>query len=272
MEHLGIKQVKALLEEGGFRPNKTLGQNFLVQPQMCEKIVSHLSHDVYDEVLEIGTGLGSLTLFLADSFSKVTTVDVDEKCMDSAKKVLAQNSFTNVDVVKANALRLPEELTHFPVVCGNLPYNIATPIVMTIFETFPNLKLFLVMVQKEVAQRYVARTSSKAYGAVSVKCAYYSDAKMIGDVGKGSFYPQPNVDSSLVLFKVKENQYENKELLFSLVEKAFTHRRKMLRVSFKNEIWFEELSRSNKFEFTKRPQDLLLDDWIELAEEVCRIV
>lgn len=269
---LGISQIKDILSEGDFKPNKTLGQNFLIQPQICKKIISNLDGLKEDKILEIGTGLGSLTIFLADNFDDVTTIDVDQKCLDATTKMLKQNDFSNVKLSLKNALKIENDFgNQFDIVCGNLPYNIATPIVMTVFENCSNLKKFIVMVQKEVAQRFVASPSTKAYGAVSVKCAYYAKARMVGDVGRGSFYPVPNVDSSLVLFEKIESPFSNKKLLFDIIEKAFTHRRKMLRVTFKKYDWYSELEKNNIFDFTKRPEELDLQDWIELAKEVEKI-
>ena len=227
-------EVSALLNNYGLAPRRAFGQNFVVDPNTVRKIARLADVREGDFVLEIGAGLGSLTLALAETGAEIVAVEIDNGLVE----VLRENTalLPNVEIIHGDAMQLDWQplLTkskHWHVV-ANLPYNLATPIVADILDGLSQVDHLLVMVQSEVADRLVAQVGSGAYGAVSVKIDYWATAKIVGAVPATVFFPQPRVESALVDIRRRDEpgvaQVVSGEL-FALVRAGFAKRRKMLR-------------------------------------------
>lgn len=223
-----------MLEKHGLAPRRAFGQNFVVDANTVHKIARLADVGAGDFVLEIGAGLGSLTLALAETGANVVAVEIDNGLVE----VLRANTkhLANVEVIHADAMQLDwqpllAKSKHWHVV-SNLPYNVATIIVADLLDGIAEVKHMLVMVQSEVADRLVARAGTEAYGAVSVKIDYWASSKIVGQVPPSVFFPQPRVDSALVEIRRRGepgvSDVVAKEL-FALVRAGFAKRRKMLR-------------------------------------------
>ena len=229
-------ELVALLNAHGLKPSRALGQNFVVDPNTVRRIARLASVGPGDQVLEIGAGLGSLTLALAETGAKVHAVEVDRYLIGPLSEVVEPHGVTvhHADALNAN---YDEILGGEPaVVVANLPYNVATPVVLHLLETQPLVRRMLVMVQKEVGERLAAHARDEAYGAVSLRLQYFADAKVVGKVSPSVFVPRPNVESALVaitrrpLVRVDPDLVTEDEL-FTVIRTAFGQRRKMLRRS-----------------------------------------
>lgn len=231
------QQVAAYFERSGGRPSRALGQNFVVDPNTVRRIVRLADVTEHDRVVEVGAGLGSLTLALAETGATVTAVEIDRHVIDELRANTA--SLPNVTVVHADAMALDWDELLPPsggpyVLVANLPYNVATPLIADLLDGVPQIARMLVMVQKEVGDRLAARVGDDAYGAVSVKVAYWAEARVVGLVPPTVFLPQPNVDSGLVRIDRRPQRAVDPSLvaserLFTLVRAGFAQRRKMLR-------------------------------------------
>lgn len=233
MESLTPAAIRALLAEHGCRPSRALGQHFLADPNLAAKIVRLADVAPGDPVLEIGPGLGSLTVALRAAGAEVVALELDRHLVP----VLAGVVGDGVRIVEGDALTadLADLLDDRAWICvSNLPYNVATPVVVRILEEFPHVTRGLVMVQKEVGERLVAGPGTKAYGAVSVKVAYYARARLVGTVAASVFVPAPKVESALVRLDrhpVPPVEVPSPAALFGLVRAGFAQRRKTLRRS-----------------------------------------
>jgi 16S rRNA (adenine1518-N6/adenine1519-N6)-dimethyltransferase len=252
-------QVAGLLRDHGLSPKKSLGQNFLVDPNTARRIVRLAGVDAGDKVVEIGPGLGSLTLALLDTGASVSAVELDARLAG----VLAEVTEGRCRIVVGDALRvdLTELCGQGPVrVVANLPYNVAVPIVMRILTQVPAARSLFVMVQAEVADRLAAHPGNPAYGAVSVKVAYDAIATVRGQVPRTVFAPEPNVDSSLVELVRRDEPavptgIVSRDQLFALVTTAFSQRRKMLRRSLAGIVDDAAFERAGVLP-TQRPEEL----------------
>lgn len=257
------------LDGAGLRAKRALGQNFVVDANTVRRIARLADIDEHGRVLEIGAGLGSLTLALAETASSVTAVEVDDQLIP----LLHENvdSLPNVTVVHADAMKLNwNELLgdhNDWALVANLPYNVATPLVADVLDFVPQVKRMLVMVQKEVAERFCATPSTEAFGALSVKVAFYGTARIVGLVPASVFLPRPNVESALVEIvrhpSVLDTTINSKEL-FSLVRMGFAKRRKMLRGSLAGRVSPEQFEQAN-IAPTARAEELSIHDWLRLA-------
>lgn len=227
-------EVSALLNNYGLAPRRAFGQNFVVDPNTVRKIARLADVREGDFVLEIGAGLGSLTLALAETGAEIVAVEIDNGLVEVLRENTA--SLSNVEIIHGDAMQLDwkpllTKSKHWHVV-ANLPYNLATPIVADILDGLSQVDHLLVMVQSEVADRLVAQVGSGAYGAVSVKIDYWATAKIVGAVPATVFFPQPRVESALVDIRRRDEpgvaQVVSGEL-FALVRAGFAKRRKMLR-------------------------------------------
>ena len=227
-------EVSALLNNYGLAPRRAFGQNFVVDPNTVRKIARLADVHEGDFVLEIGAGLGSLTLALAETGAEIVAVEIDNGLVEVLRENTA--SLPNVEIIHGDAMQLDwkpllTKSKHWHVV-ANLPYNLATPIVADILDGLSQVDHLLVMVQSEVADRLVAQVGSGAYGAVSVKIDYWATAKIVGAVPATVFFPQPRVESALVDIRRRDEpgvaQVVSGEL-FALVRAGFAKRRKMLR-------------------------------------------
>src|SRR4051794_10090681 len=231
---LGPAEIRSLAASLGIRPTKTLGQNFLHDPNTIRRIVRTAELEPGERVLEVGPGLGSLTLGLLEAGHPVTAVEIDPLLADALPAtVAARLPDARLDVVTADALRVRELPGGPTALVANLPYNVAVPVVLHLLETFDALRTGLVMVQSEVAERLAAGPGSKVYGVPSVKAAWYGAATRAGSVPRAVFWPVPNVDSGLVRFVRRDPPVTtaSRPDVFAVVDAAFAQRRKTLRAA-----------------------------------------
>jgi 16S rRNA (adenine1518-N6/adenine1519-N6)-dimethyltransferase len=233
VELLGGADIRALAESLGVVPTKKLGQNFVTDPNTIRKIVASAKLLSNETVVEIGPGLGSLTLGLLEAVDHVIAVEIDSKMAAAIEQTVAKRapgrkfSLVTQDAMKVN--ELPAEPT---ALVANLPYNISVPVLLHFIETFPTLRHGLVLVQSEVAHRLAAPKGSKIYGGPSAKLAWWADANLAGNISRSIFWPIPNVDSSLVYFAKRAVPLASEELrvkTFAIIDAAFSQRRKTLR-------------------------------------------
>ena len=226
--------IRRLAEEIGLRPTKTRGQNFVHDPNTVRRIVQLSGITADDQVLEIGPGLGSLTLGLLETGASVTAVEIDEllapRLERTVRERMGDEAASRLQVVHADAL----EITALPgrqptAVVANLPYNVSVPVLLRLLELFDDWDRGLVMVQLEVADRLVAKPGSKIYGVPSAKMAWYADAVRVGTVPPPVFWPVPNVDSGLVKITRRDEPEGDRKATFTVIDAAFAQRRKMLR-------------------------------------------
>ena len=213
---------------------KYLGQNFLYDPSILNRIVQAANISSEDTVVEIGPGPGRLTRILAERAKRVIGIEVDRELYEELKVELGH--YKNVELVCGNALEYPyEELSEFKVV-ANIPYYITTPIIFRLLESRKNLKSMTLTVQKEVAERIVARPGGKDYGVLSIMVQYYAIPSLKFIIPRGAFRPVPKVDSAVVYFEMRESpavSVKDEKLFFRIVKTAFTQRRKTLANSLK---------------------------------------
>lgn len=224
-------EVRDLAARLGVRPTKSLGQNFVVDGNTVRRIVKAAALRPDDVVVEVGPGLGSLTLGLLPEVRRVVAVEVDP-VLAAALPATAARAGGDLEVVTADALKVtalpgPEPTA----LVANLPYNVAVPVLLTMLHRFPSLARGLVMVQQEVADRLTAPPGSKVYGVPSVKLAWYAAARQAGAVPRSVFWPAPNVDSGLVAFERREPPEGERAATFAAVDAAFAQRRKTLRAA-----------------------------------------
>jgi 16S rRNA (adenine1518-N6/adenine1519-N6)-dimethyltransferase len=240
---LGPAEVRDLAELLGVTPTKKLGQNFVIDANTVRRIVRVAGVQPGDTVVEVGPGLGSLTLGLLEADARVVAVEIDKRLAAQLPETVAQlTDFSNTDasvadrltVIRADALQLAQ-LPHSPNrLVANLPYNVSVPVLLHLLENFDSIRAGVVMVQAEVGQRMAAVPGSKIYGGPSVKAAWYGTWRAAGQVSRQVFWPVPNVDSILVAFERHESEPGDAALrgrTFELVDAAFQQRRKMLRQS-----------------------------------------
>ena len=233
MTLLGATEIRELAEELGIKPAKSLGQNFVIDANVCRKIVRIAGVTSSDIALEIGPGLGSLTLALLEEAKSVVAVEIDERlAMRLPQTVAAHNerksTFSIIHQDALNLKTLPEAPT---VLVANLPYNVSVPVLLHLLELFPTLKSGVVMVQAEVADRLAAKPGTKEYGIPSVKAAWWADLSGAGSISRSVFWPVPGVDSKLVSFTRHQPLGDEalRKSVFTLIDAAFAQRRKMLR-------------------------------------------
>ena len=261
--------IHELLEQGGLAPRRDLGQNFVADPNTVRRIATLAEVGPGDHVVEIGAGLGSLTLALADSGADVLAVEVDRGVVPLLREVVADRP--NVQVVEADAMQIDwnELLAGHDrwTLVANLPYNVATPLVCDLLDEVPAITSMLVMVQKEVAERFAASPGNRQYGAVSVKTSYWATARMVATVPPTVFVPRPNVDSALVRIDRRDPPDADPAALFELVRQAFGQRRKMLRRSLAGVVDAETFESAGVAP-EARPETLGVDDWVRLSNEL----
>ncbi len=233
---LGPADIRALASRLGVRPTKQLGQNFLHDPNTIRRIVRTAELSPDDVVLEVGPGLGSLTLGLLPAAARVVAVELDPVLAGALPGTVADRApdlAAKLETVHADALRIADIPGPPPTaLVANLPYNVAVPVVLHLLELLPSLRTALVMVQAEVADRLAAPPGSKTYGVPSVKAAWYADVTRAGPVPRAVFWPVPNVDSGLVrLVRRDPPSGVDRKKVFAVVDAAFAQRRKTLRAA-----------------------------------------
>jgi 16S rRNA (adenine1518-N6/adenine1519-N6)-dimethyltransferase len=267
---LGAREIQARLAAHGLQPSRALGQNFVADPNTVRRIARLAGVGPGDRVLEIGPGLGSLTEALADTGATVTAVEVDRHLVAVLAETLERPSVT---VVHADALRVDWPALLGPdtgwVLVANLPYNVATPLVLDLLDRVPVVTRMLVMVQREVGERLAAGPGAPAYGAVSVKVTYWARASVAGRVPASVFVPRPNVESVLVAIERRAEPAVDPDRvpaadLFRLVRAGFAKRRKMLRGSLAGLVDAEAFAAAGVAP-EARAEELDVVDWGRLA-------
>ena len=230
---LGAVEIRELATSLELKPTKKLGQNFVVDANTCRKIVKLGEVTDQDIALEIGPGLGSLTLALLEVSKSVVAVEIDKRLAAQLPNTIAKHGFdlSKIQVINQDAMQLTKLPAQPDVLIANLPYNVSVPVLLNILEFFPTIKRGVVMVQSEVAQRLVAKADNKEYGSPTVKANWWADLSWAGPVSRSVFWPVPNVDSALVRFDRhspigNEAQRVN---TFRVIDQAFAKRRKMMR-------------------------------------------
>ena len=261
------RELNDLLSRNGIRPSRALGQNFVTDPNTVRRIARLAGVGPGDHVVEIGAGLGSLTLALAETGAAVLAVELDRYLVPVLRSVVEP---AGVRVEEGDALRLRwDELLGTAggwVLVANLPYNVATPLVLTLLAEAPMVDRMLVMVQREVGERLAARAGEDAYGAVSVKVAYRATAAVVGRVPATVFVPQPKVESVLVSLTRRSAPAVPGDAgrLFAVVEAGFAHRRKMLRGALAGVVPQEAFAQAG-VRPEARAEELDIEAWGRLA-------
>lgn len=233
VELLGAVDIRELASRLDVTPTKKLGQNFVTDPNTIRRIVAAAKLTGTETVVEIGPGLGSLTLGLLEVAKKVIAVEIDPKMAAELEATIAKRApGTDFTLVRNDALKVTELPSAPDALVANLPYNISVPVLLHFLEQFDSLQFGLVLVQAEVAHRLAAQPGNKVYGTPSVKLAWYADANLAGNIGRNIFWPVPNVDSALVYFAKRETPLGDEALrlkTFEVIDGAFSQRRKTLR-------------------------------------------
>jgi 16S rRNA (adenine1518-N6/adenine1519-N6)-dimethyltransferase len=270
---LGPADIRTLADRLGVRPTKTLGQNFLHDANTIRRIVRTAELEAGETVLEVGPGLGSLTLGLLDAGHPVTAVEIDPVLADAlAITVGGRLPGAPLTVVTADALHVRDVPGAPTALVANLPYNVAVPVVLHLLAAVPSLQRGLVMVQAEVADRLAAAAGSRIYGVPSVKAAWYAHASRAGAVPRTVFWPAPNVDSGLVRLvrRAPPVTTATREQVFATVDAAFAQRRKTLRAALAG--WAgspaaaEQALRAAGLDPSARGETLTVHEFARLAE------
>ena len=235
MSLLGAAEIRELAELLDLRPAKSLGQNFVIDGNVCQKIVRVAGVTADDIALEIGPGLGSLTLALLEVTSSVIAVEIDQRLADRLPITVAEHKDSDykLTVINTDALALRTLPVAPTVLVANLPYNVSVPVLLHLLGILPSLNTGVVMVQAEVADRLAAKPGTKEYGIPSLKASWWAQVIGAGSVSRSIFWPVPGVDSKLVSFRRHETPGDEamRKGVFQLVDAAFAQRRKMLRAA-----------------------------------------
>ncbi|WP_203137900.1 16S rRNA (adenine(1518)-N(6)/adenine(1519)-N(6))-dimethyltransferase RsmA [Microbacterium sp. JZ31] len=275
---LGPSEIRSLAASLDVTPTKKLGQNFVVDANTVRKIVQVAGVHEDDRVVEVGPGLGSLTLAILETGASVTAVEIDHRLAERLPETAAQHGVREgaLTVVDADALRVTELPGDPTVLVANLPYNVSVPVLLHFMETFPRLERGVVMVQAEVGERLAAPPGSKVYGAPSAKAAWYGPWRLAGTVSRQVFWPVPNVDSVLVAFTrdpEPRGTEDERMLTFRIVDAAFQQRRKMLRQALAGVLGGTAAGASEVLERarvapTARGEELAIDDFVRIARAI----
>ncbi|MEN9342591.1 MAG: hypothetical protein RIR24_178 [Actinomycetota bacterium] len=273
VELLGAADIRELADKLGVVPTKKLGQNFVTDPNTIRRIVSAAKLDGTETVVEIGPGLGSLTLGLLEAAARVIAVEVDTKLASELEATVAKRAAGKSFVlVESDALRVTQLPGEPDALVANLPYNISVPVLLHFLETFNSLRFGLVLVQAEVAHRLAATPGSKVYGIPSAKLAWYAEATLAGNIGRNIFWPAPNVDSALVYFAKRKTVLGSEAerlATFDAIDAGFAQRRKTLRQALAD--WAgsaaraEEILTAAKISPQARAEELTVQDFLKIA-------
>ena len=274
VELLGAAEIRALATKLDLRPTKQLGQNFVTDPNTIRRIVTAAKLTGNETVVEIGPGLGSLTLGLLEKAKAVIAVEVDPKMSGELENTIATRApGKDFTLISEDALKLNSLPAQVDALVANLPYNISVPVLLHFLERFDSIQSGLVLVQAEVAHRLAAVPGSKIYGIPSVKLAWYAEAALAGNVGRSIFWPVPNVDSALVYFTKREKPLGDESLrlaTFAVADAAFGQRRKTLRQALANWAGSPAAAEAKLIAAGISPQargeDLTVQDFVAIAK------
>lgn len=266
-------EIRELASKLDLKPTKKLGQNFVTDQNTVEKIVRTSKVNKDSVVLEVGPGLGSLTLALLATGAKVFAVEIDQRLAELLPITAKAKGFSGdqLEVINKDALEITtNEIKNPNILVANLPYNVSVPVIIHILETFPSIENYLVMVQSEVADRLAAQPGSRTYGSPSVKLQWYGEVSKAGSVSRSVFWPVPNVDSDLVqITRKKDVDQSIRKELFAVVDAAFSQRRKMLRSALSSMCAgsekASEILESAQIDPQLRGEALNVDDYVRLT-------
>lgn len=280
------RRTKEILNKYHFSFKKSLGQNFIIDANILKRIIEIADIDERSGVIEIGPGIGSLTEQLALVANKVVAFEIDQRLLPILDDTLAK--YDNIEIVHEDILKVDLDTaiqkyfdSHLHIhVVANLPYYITTPILMKILQQKSPIKSITVMLQKEVAERMAAPPNTKQYGSLSIAVQYYTEAKILMDVPKTVFIPQPNVVSSVLKLEKRDRpvvDVKNEDLFFDIVQASFAHRRKTIRnnlVSYFKKTYEKELIENiltdAQIDGNRRGESLTIDEFARLANEFYR--
>jgi 16S rRNA (adenine1518-N6/adenine1519-N6)-dimethyltransferase len=273
---LGANQIRELANKLDLKPTKKLGQNFVMDANTCRKIVKLADVGNKDIALEIGPGLGSLTLALLESAKQVVAVEIDDRLARQLPLTALEHGFSEKTLITLNqdAMGLKKLPIKPNVLVANLPYNISVPVLLNTLENFPSITRGVVMVQSEVAHRLAAKPDNKDYGSPTVKANWWSSLHLSGSVGRSVFWPVPNVDSSLVRFDRHEPLGSESERVatFAVIDEAFAKRRKMMRSAlsqlFKGQA--EDYLNNAGVDPTIRGEALSVEQFLEIGKQLIK--
>lgn len=273
---LGPADVRSLAASLGIRPTKQRGQNFVIDANTVRRVVRAASLDPSDVVLEVGPGLGSLTLGLLGSVRRVVAVEIDPLLAAALPSTIAAYAPDHVDafeVVEADALRITSLPDPQPTaLVANLPYNVSVPVLLHLMALLPTLRHGLVMVQSEVAARLAAPPGSRIYGVPSAKAAWFATVRRAGSIGRTVFWPAPNVDSGLVAWEHRDppDVSVSRKQVFAVIDAAFAQRRKTLRSTLKGMAGSAESAEAALsyagVDFMARGESLGIEEFARIAE------
>lgn len=279
-----INVIKEILEKNNFNFSKSLGQNFLINKNICPQMAESAIIDENTCAIEVGPGIGILTKELALRSKKVATVEIDKRLLPVLDETLEE--FDNIeiindDILKIDVNRLIEEKFNGEdvIVCANLPYYITSPVIMHFLENHAKVRNITVMVQKEAADRLCAEVGSRESGAVTVAVNYYAQAKKLFNVSKGSFHPQPKVDSAVIQLQIREKppvEIKDEKLFFRMVKAAFSQRRKTAANSISSGLGIEKSEvikaiEKAGFDANVRAEKLKMEELAKLCECIAEI-
>ena len=276
---LGAREIRELAESLGIRPTKKLGQNFVIDPNTVQRIVRAADVVPTDHVLEVGPGLGSLTLALLQEVASVIAIEIDPVLAEQLPRTIALHMPERADsltLIVSDAMKVDVVPGEPTALVANLPYNVSVPVLLHLLEVVPTIRTALVMVQKEVAERLAAEPGSRTYGIPSLKARWYGEVRMAGNIGRNVFWPEPNVDSALVRVDRRElpTCESSREWVFKVIDTAFAQRRKSLRGALAQLAGSpdaaEQALRAAGIDPGRRGEALTLPEFIALADSLHR--
>ena len=280
-----ISEIRKLMNRYGFKPEKHYGQNFIVDKNVCPKMSEMCSDGGECGILEVGPGVGVLTVELAKRYKKVVSIEIDKSLIPVLNNTLSD--FDNVKVINGDIMSinlkelLKDEFRDMDVcVCANLPYYITSPVIMKFLEDEVDIKRITVMVQKEAGQRICAEPGERECGAISVGIRYYATPRVLFHVPRGCFFPAPEVDSSVISLEINDTHkkdIKNKRLFFEIIRIGFSQRRKTLIKLLRNGIKIckedlEELFISLDIPLNIRAENVLFEQFVLLSNGIEKII
>lgn len=277
---ISASEIRELANKLNLKPSKKLGQNFVIDPNTIEKIIRLAKINPTDCVVEVGPGLGSLTIGLLPKVKKLYCVEIDNRLAEQLPLTLGNKvAIDNLEVINKDFLEFTkDEMDLEPnVLVANLPYNLSVPIILHALLKFPSINTFLLMLQSEVAARICAKENSKVYGVPSVKIQWLAEAKIVSEISRKVFWPEPNVDSSLIELKRKSTvDLDKKEVFFRVVETAFSQRRKMLKSTLRglglSDSKLQEVFTQSQVSSQMRAEQLSVADYQKVTDQVALIL
>lgn len=285
MNLTNIGTIKEIMSRHGFSFSKGLGQNFIINPEICPKIAENGNAEKGFGILEIGTGVGVLTAELAKRADKVTAIEIDTRLLPVLEETLAE--FDNIKIINQDVMKadlhqiIAEEFDGLRVaVCANLPYYITSPVIMLLLESRLPIESITVMVQKEAAQRLCAEVGTRDSGAITVGVNYYGTVKQLFGVSRGNFMPSPNVDSAVIQIDINRNyrlEPDSEKFFFRVVKAGFSQRRKTLANAVSSQIGVQKekiytILRETGLSESVRTESMSMEQLIEFSEKLRNVM